>query len=273
MNYRHVFHAGNFADVFKHIILIATVKSLQRKENAFCYLDTHAGAGRYNLSLQKNKEYNLGVTKLFSEKKTPDLIHDYLSCIKTLNDPPTKLQFYPGSPYFVQQFLRPQDRMVLCELQDEEYSSLKDFFHHNKQVGVHHQDGYAGLKSFLPPKERRGLILIDPPYEKSDEFSIVLRQLKTAIQRFETGVYCVWYPIKLRQTIDRFHHQVQSAITQSALMVEFSIYPETLPTQLNGCGMLIVNPPWQLDQKLHSLLPWLLDKLNVQQGHHQIKYI
>lgn len=274
MNYKHAFHAGSFADVFKHIILTALTKSLLNKETPFCFLETHGGAGSYDLgsfAAKKNREFDLGIAKIFSETKAPAAVEDYLAFVRQLNPSPGKLQYYPGSPYFVRQVIRPQDRMVLCELQREEYISLKKFFRDDKKVMVHQQDGYQGLSAFLPPKERRGLIFIDPPYEKPDELSFLVTELAKAVQRFETGIYAVWYPIKTRREIIPFHQTVQSKITRPTLIAELSIFPENLPSHMNGCGLLIVNPPWQLEQQLQELLPWLLSKLNVTEGRYQIK--
>ena len=275
MNYRHAYHAGNFADVFKHIILCALTKSFLTKETPFCFLETHGGTGSYDLSshaAKKNNESQLGIAKIFAEKQVPPLVEDYLSCVQQLNQA-GKLRFYPGSPYYVRQLIRPQDRMILCELQRDEYISLKKFFKDDKKMMVQQQDGYQGLSAFLPPKERRGLVFIDPPYEKQDElFSLVTELVKT-IQRFETGVYAIWYPIKTRREINLFHQAIQAKISRTTLVAELSIFPENLASHLNGCGMLIINPPWQLEQQLQELLPWLLSKLNVTEGHSQVKLL
>jgi 23S rRNA (adenine2030-N6)-methyltransferase len=167
MNYRHIYHAGNFADVFKHVLLVALIRSLLQKDKAFCFLDTHAGIGRYDLQstqAQKCKEFVGGIAKIMQQEKPPALIADYLNCVKKTNaNAPDQLQFYPGSPDIVKQLMRPQDRMILTELHDEDYLTLRRAFPHDKQVGVHLQDGYQALKAFLPPPERRGLVLIDPP--------------------------------------------------------------------------------------------------------------
>jgi 23S rRNA (adenine2030-N6)-methyltransferase len=268
MNYRHAYHAGNFADVFKHIVLIALVQSLAKKESPFCFLETHAGAGHYDLdseAAQKSKEYENGIAKIIAEQEAPPLIHDYLSCIKH--------PFYPGSPSFAKHYLRSNDRMVLCELHPEEYATLNKLFRNDRQVAVHHQEGYQGLKAFLPPKERRGIVFIDPPYEKTDELSFLVNQLTHAVQRFETGIFAVWYPIKTPREIERFHAAVKSRIQKSMLAAEFNIYPQNLPGHLNGCGMLMINPPWHIKEQLHRVLPWLLERLTIREGHYDIKTI
>lgn len=279
MNYHHSYHAGNFGDVFKHTLLAALVHFLQRKENAFCYLDTHAGAGYYDLlveTTQKNKEYEHGILRLMQQKNPPKLIKTYLNCVHKINNKLSQsfiasLRYYPGSPYIVNHFLRPQDRMVLIELHPPVYQQLKSAMAQNKQASVHLLEGYQSLKAFLPPKENRGLILIDPPYERPHEFSDLVTALPKALARFETGTYAIWYPIKTRPSVDRFHHALKEAIQRPLLIAELSIYPETLPTHLNGCGMVIINPPWQFDSALKEILPWLWKALSLhKQGKYQV---
>lgn len=265
MNYRHGYHAGNFSDVFKHIILIALIKSFLRKDSAFCFLDTHAGIGQYDLTAeaaQKTKEYETGIEKIFAAQSNNEIIQTYLDSVKSLN-PTEHLQLYPGSPYFVRQLLREQDRMILCELQEEEHITLKKFFHHDKQIAIHCQDAYQALKAFLPPKERRGLVLIDPPYEKHDEFDALLSALPQAVTRWETGVFALWYPIKERRATDRFLEKLRSKISRPTLTIELSVHPDNISTHLNGSGMFIVNTPWQLDQQVQEFLPWLWKLLSV----------
>lgn len=276
MNYRHSYHAGNFADAFKHIVLIALIESLQRKEKGFCFLDTHAGIGCYDLfssTAQKSHEFDTGISKILAQPNPPALIQKYLACVQAVNYSHTKkLRYYPGSPSIAHQLLRPQDRMVLTELHAEDFHSLRQIFPQDKQIAVHHQDGYQALKAFLPPPERRGLVLIDPPYEQADEITIVLAALAAALQRWETGVYALWYPIKEYHALERFHAAIKQKITHPALSIELSVYPENIATHLNGSGMLIVNPPWQLDEALNAVLPWLWEALCVNgNGRYAIK--
>ncbi len=269
MNYRHIFHAGNFADVFKHILLMLLTQSFLRKETPFCYLDTHAGVGRYDLQsekTQKSKEYENGIQKLLTASNAPLSIREYLALI------PKNGCFYPGSPEIVRHFLRQQDRMVLCELHPEDYLNLKKNFAHYKNIGVHHQDAYQGLKAFLPPKEKRGLILIDPPYEDAQEFSRLVAGLSKALQHFANGVYAIWYPIKNRQAVDYFLATLKNTISKPILNCELSIYAEDIVTSLSGCGMAIINPPFQFDQQLQEIMPWLWQTLSIhKQGRYQIK--
>ncbi len=254
MNYRHAYHAGNFADVFKHVTLVALLQSFFHKETPICYFDTHAGAGNYDLSsnaAQKNKEFELGIGKIFSEKNPPELIKQYLSAIK---NPKT----YPGSPLIAKHFLRPEDRMVLTELHPEEYQYLKKLFANQAQVEVHHQNGYQALKAFLPPKEKRGLVLIDPPYEKNDEYPELTKGLSEALKRWETGVYAIWYPIK---KANQPHPLRELKTNRPILTAELAIYPLDVPLELNACGMTIINPPWKLAETLETVVPWLYERL------------
>lgn len=264
MNYRHIYHAGNFADVLKHIILVAITKSFLRKDKGFCYLDTHAGIGQYALNspeAQKSKEFENGIAKIFLQKNRPPLVEDYLQSVHE--------KIYPGSPLIVKHYLRPQDRMILSELHPEDYAVLKNLFIRDKQVAVHLQDGYQSLKAHLPPKERRGLILIDPPYEKADEFSHLLTAIPETLQRFETGCYVLWYPIKNYSAITRFKNSFKEKIHRPILNCELSIYAENTEISLNGCGMLIINPPWQLKEELQQVIPWLWQTLSI---NHQGQY-
>ncbi|MES2218151.1 MAG: 23S rRNA (adenine(2030)-N(6))-methyltransferase RlmJ, partial [Pseudomonadota bacterium] len=253
MNYRHIYHAGSFADAFKHIVLVALTQALLRKATPFCFLDIHAGLGVYDLadtSAQKSNEAAGGIRKIVAAANPPPLIQDYLACVAEFNNKAADLRYYPGSPMIVRELMRAQDRMVLTELHDETWQQLKDNFYHDRRVGVHHQDGYQALKAFLPPKERRGLILIDPPYEKSDELAAIPKILGQAIPRFETGVYALWYPIKEKRSLVRFHESLKNKISRPVLLAELCIYPEDIATELNGCGMAIVNPPFQVRETL-----------------------
>ncbi len=272
MNYSHSYHAGNFADVFKHAILVSLIEMLQRKENGFCYIDTHAGAGLYDLcseAAKKTKESAAGIDLLWNGSREQvagrrvESLQTYLACVKKANPQPA-LRYYPGSPYIAQCLMRPQDRMVLSELHPDVYQTIKQRFAHDNKVSTHRLDGYQSLKAFLPPKERRGLILIDPPYEQSNEFNQLVITIPLALKRFATGVYAVWYPIKDRPPIERFYQTLKQNIQQPILVAEFCIYPETSAQHLNGCGMLIINPPWQLDDQIKSYLPKLWSILSPQ---------
>jgi 23S rRNA (adenine2030-N6)-methyltransferase len=279
VNYRHLYHAGNFADVFKHIILVALIQSLLRKESPYCYLDTHAGAGYYDLNtklIKGRKEYNDGVGKVIHGHSMPPLVKNYVDCIWQVNhrltqSTTTSLRYYPGSSYIVRCFARQQDRIIACELHPQTHQALHQAFVHDKQVQVQQMDGYLGLKSFLPPRERRGVVLIDPPYEHVDEFTKIIDLLPVALKRWQTGIYAIWYPIKERTRITRFQQLLKNNVSRFTLVAEFSIYPEDIPTVLNGSGVAIINPPWQFKETLAIILPWLWQILSInKQGGYRI---
>lgn len=272
MNYRHIYHAGNFADVFKHIVLVTLLQSLLGKEKAFCYLDTHAGTGLYDLNAeeaQKTKEFEFGIgrinqiLKLHPENEIPPEINAYLKGIKFYNVHENSARFYPGSPSIARYFLRPQEKMILSELHPQDVNLLKQVFLNDKQVAIHQLDGYQALKAFLPPPERRGLILIDPPYEQENEMERIHAGLQIALKKWETGIYALWYPIKEKYLINNLHYLLKSLNTKKMILAELRLYSdEDSSHPLKGCGMAIINPPWQLDQRLNILLPWVWNALS-----------
>lgn len=281
MNYRHSYHAGNFADVIKHVSLIALLTALSRKPTPYCYIDTHAGIGYYDLFSEfakKSKEYEGGVEKIIQAANPPSLIKRYLDCVHAINNELTHSQFaslryYPGSPMIARQLARVHDRIITCELHPQEYQTLKTTFAGDKQVEVHHLDGFLGLKAFLPPKERRGLVLIDPPYENPDEFTRIAHSLPSALKRWETGIYAIWYPIKENAQVKRFYQALTDHIKLDILVIELTIYPD-LPNHLNGSGLVVINPPWQFDESMREILPWVWNALTInQQGHFSIKWL
>jgi len=270
MNYRHGYHAGSYTDVVKHVVLTALITSLAKKETPFCYIDTHAGRGYYDLysnSAQKTNEFKGGIEKIIQAANPPSLIKTYLHCVHEVNNKLTQsgyssLRYYPGSPMIARMLARAHERIIACELHPEEYQALKTTFANDKQVAVHHQDGFQGLKAFLPPHERRGLVLIDPPYEDPDEFTRIAHALPAALKRWETGMYAIWYPIKEKYQVERFYKTLTTTIQKPILAIELTIYPD-LPNHLNGCGMVVINPPWQLDATLNDTLPWAWNALTI----------
>jgi 23S rRNA (adenine2030-N6)-methyltransferase len=275
MNYRHIYHAGNFSDVIKHITLIALLTSLTRKDTPFCYIDTHAGSAFYDLfseSSAKTKEYENGVEKIIQADDPPPLVKKYLDCVRQANNKLThtsfsSLRYYPGSPLIAKQIIRSHDRIIACELQLQEYQSLKSTCAGDRQITTLHLDGFIGLKSLIPPREKRGLVLIDPPYENPDEFVHLAHSLAHAIKKWETGIYAIWYPIKEKSPIARFYQSLKQHSEKPILAIELNPYPD-LPNHLNGCGLAIINPPWQCHEAIQSVLPWLWKTLSIdQQGN------
>jgi 23S rRNA (adenine2030-N6)-methyltransferase len=270
MNYLHSYHAGNFCDVVKHICLIALIESLMQKQTPICYIDTHAGAGVYDLFSEfseKTKEYENGIEKIIQHSNPPDLVKKYIQIIHILNNKLThskisSLRYYPGSPQIVREMMRPHDRIIASELHPNEYQSLKNNFLGDTQVAIHHMDGFLGLKAFLPPKERRGVVLIDPPYEDPDEFMHIARLLPIALKRFETGVYAIWYPVKEQSHVEKFYETVKKSVNNPVFTIELTIYPD-IPQHLNGCGMAIINPPWKFDEVMKNTLPWVWKALSI----------
>ncbi len=261
MNYRHVYHAGNFADVLKHVVLIALIEALKTKQTPFAVLDTHAGAGRYSLASEealKTGEFRDGVMRLLAAERLPTLVHAYLNLVRPQNG----VQHYPGSPLIAAQLLRDSDRLILCEVQDVEVESLRQLFARDGRVAVHQRDGYQAMAALLPPAEKRGLVLIDSPFEAQEqEFRIIEGALAAAHKRFANGVYAVWYPIKLRQSVLPFHRWLKESGMRKVLVAEICVHPDNSALRLNGCGMAIINAPYKLDRTLAEMLPTLATTL------------
>ena len=262
LSYRHAFHAGNHADVFKHLVLTLLVRSLLNKDKPFFYLDTHAGAGRYHLNSEmakKNREFDTGIGKLWREHRLPDVVQPYMDAVRMTN-PGRELHWYPGSPRVVRPWLRESDRVTLCELHPSDASIITTEFAGDRLVRIETVDGYHALKAMLPPPERRGLIHIDPPYELRDERRRVLNAVSEGYRRWATGIYAIWYPIQDRATADDFLRRFKRLGIPKVLAAELCIQPNE-PLRLNGSGMIIINPPWLLESQLKEALPWLWEKL------------
>lgn len=258
MNYRHSYHAGNFADVLKHAVLSLILEALCKKEAPFCVLDTHAGRGKYDLweeAAVRTWEYKEGIEIFLQNPHF--LLNSYVEVVRSFNN--QTLRFYPGSPLIAQAFLRPQDRMVLAELHPEEHLKLKAEMGENRQISVQHMDGYQALKAFLPPKEKRGLILIDPPFEKRDEFTTLVKKLKEAEKRWLSGIYVIWYPLKDFQAAAFFRDFILAK--PKHLIAEVNL--PTATSGLKATGIAIINPPWQLYPNLEEILPKLLPGIEI----------
>jgi 23S rRNA (adenine2030-N6)-methyltransferase len=268
MNYRHAFHAGSFADVIKHIVLVRILLHLQEKPAAFRVIDSHAGAGRYDLSgdeAQRSGEWLTGIARImqarFSEE-TAHLIKPYLDIVRAFNPGPAALAAYPGSPLIARALLRPQDRLTACEVEPSARKQLIEQLRRDTQARVVDLDGWMALPAFVPPNERRGLVLIDPPFEAKDEFERLASGFSAAFAKWPTGTYVLWYPAKSRRATDELAKRVAAAATSvkppgKSLRLEFSVAPQASATALASTGLLIVNPPWTLQGELKAILPEL----------------
>lgn len=275
MNYRHVYHAGNFADVHKHASLALMLEHLKRKDAPFLYLDTHAGLGAYDLTwieAGKTGEWKDGIGKVLDDPCPPEEMEPYLRVVRALNRD-GGLRYYPGSPAVAGALARPEDRLALVELHPQDVETLRRRFVGDRRAGIHHGDGYEALRALLPPRERRGLVLIDPPFEVRDEFERMRKGLAQALKRWPTGIYALWYPIKARQPVERFHAELAMLGLGKVLAAELMIRPDGGSDTLNGCGLVVINPPWKLDESLAVLMPWLAEVLAPGQGIGTVSWI
>ncbi|MDR3475570.1 MAG: 23S rRNA (adenine(2030)-N(6))-methyltransferase RlmJ [Devosia sp.] len=260
MNYRHAFHAGGFSDVVKHLILTRLVEYLKLKPAAFRVIDTHAGIGRYDLTgeeAQRSPEWETGIKRLLDQQLPPEaevLARPYLDVVRAEN-PAGALTSYPGSPWLVRKLLRPQDRLFAMELHPEDAARLGRLFAGDIQTRVIALDGWLALGSQLPPKEKRGLVLVDPPFEAEGEFERLVEGLARAHRRFPQGVYALWYPLKEQQERDAFVGALAETGIPRILRAELMVRAPAYPARLFGTGMIIVNPPFTLEGELGTLLP------------------
>jgi 23S rRNA (adenine2030-N6)-methyltransferase len=267
MNYRHAFHAGSFADVIKHIVLVRILIHLQQKPAAFRVIDTHAGAGRYDLTgeeARRSGEWLTGIARIMQARFSDSalaVIKPYLDIVRAFN-PQAALAAYPGSPLIARALLRPQDHLTACEIEPTARKHLIEALRRDAQARIVDLDGWTALPAFVPPKERRGLVLIDPPFEAKDEFERMAEGFAAAFVKWPTGVYLLWYPAKSRRATDALARRV-AEVTASVpgdgkcLRLEFSVAPQGAGTALASTGLLVVNPPWTLQGELKTILPEL----------------
>ncbi|TKB51692.1 23S rRNA (adenine(2030)-N(6))-methyltransferase RlmJ [Ferrimonas aestuarii] len=275
LSYRHSFHAGNHADVLKHTVQALIVESLKRKDKAFMIHDTHSGAGRYDLQsehAEKTGEYVDGIARIWGED-CPKAMHPYLKVVKELN-PSGNLRYYPGSPLVSGSLLREQDRMVLTELHPSDFPRLRQEFRGRRQVKLYQEDGYQRLKASLPPKERRGVVLIDPPYELKNEYKDLVKGVKEAVKRWATGTYAIWYPVVRRQEITTLERALERTGIRNILQIELNVEDDNMDWGMTGSGMIVINPPWTLEEQMQELLPWLTPKLaQSEQANFRLRWI
>ena len=274
--YRHQFHAGNFADVFKHALLAQLVLALGKKNKPFFYLDTHAGIAHYDLQhewAQKNAEYNEGIALLWDRVDAPFEMDPYLAAARAEN-PNGKLRYYPGSPRIARRLLRAGDRMVLTELNKKDFDSLATLYARDRQVTVQLADGYHALKAHLPPHERRGLIFIDSSFDRAREFQRLTRGLVEAYKKFATGVYVLWYPLMERAAMQGFERGIGATGIRKILQLEISVHPENWILSNRGCGLLVVNPPFGFESTGRAILEWLWPVLSkTRAGYKKIMWL
>lgn len=284
LSYRHAFHAGNHADVLKHVVTMQLLRYMNQKEAPYMYIDTHAGAGAYTLDSNfaaKNAEFDSGVTPLWSRKDLPAALQDYIKLIKQMN-PSGKLRYYPGSPYCADKTMRDIDRLRLFELHPADARILHDNFKkveahaaaqgerpvaRGKRVMIQKGDGFLGLKALLPPPSRRALVLIDPPYEDKGDYRRVKDTLADALVRFATGTYAVWYPVLQRMESRQLPDKLKRLPGNGWLNVTLSISaPGPDGFGLHSSGMFVINPPFTLEPMLQQLMPYLVQTLGRDSG-------
>ncbi len=261
LSYRHAFHAGNHADVLKHFVLQQLLHYLNQKDKPYWFIDTHAGAGVYALDqgyAAKNSEYESGIARLWSRDDLPPPLADYVDLVRGLNAK-DMLRLYPGSPWVADRILRTDDRLRLFELHPADFKLLQEnFIDAQRRVKVEQADGFAGLKALLPPPPRRGLVLIDPPYEEKQDYQRVPAALEDALKRFETGIYAVWYPLLQRPESRQFVDKLKRLPARSWLHASLTVNtPSPDGFGMHGSGMFILNPPWTLHDTLKQTMPWL----------------
>ncbi|MCU0805086.1 MAG: 23S rRNA (adenine(2030)-N(6))-methyltransferase RlmJ [Burkholderiales bacterium] len=261
--YRHLFHAGNFADAFKHALLARLLVALGRKEKPYAYIESHAGLGRYDLThpwAQKNAEFRDGIGRLWEREDAPAALATYLDLVRAEN-PDGRLRFYPGSPVIAARLARAQDRLVLAELNEDDRAELARVLAHDRRATVLGMDGYQALRANLPPKERRGLVMIDSSFDRAGELARVTEALAGAHARWATGVFALWYPLMAPQAMRGFERGVVATGIRKILQMELSVRPDEWTETLRGTGMLVVNPPFGFAPEAREILAFLAPAL------------
>ncbi|MEE9320969.1 MAG: 23S rRNA (adenine(2030)-N(6))-methyltransferase RlmJ [Granulosicoccus sp.] len=261
LSYRHSFHAGNFADVVKHVVLVEILDYLILKKTPLEYIDTHSGAGLYNLlsdNAQKLQEHAKGIGQL-NVNDFPELAQ-YFDVIQSFN-PPDTFGVYPGSPAIAQYFLRPQDRAWLFELHPQDYELLRKHMVNNKRIKVRCENGFAGLKALLPPSSRRGLVLVDPSYEIKSDYERAIEHIVVGHKKFSNGIYAIWYPVVDRRKIDAMETRLIKSGIKNVQRFELGIDKDSTERGMTASGMIVINPPWTLFEKMSDLLPKLAQQL------------
>ena len=282
MNYRHHYHAGNFADVMKHILLLQLLARLNAKDKPNRYIDTHGGAGKYDLSTaaaQKSGEFINGIHRLVKlddsiTRNAPEGVKQYLKIVEDMRAGSGR-GAYPGSPWFALEGMRDIDKATIFEMQKDVFQQLY-FNIRDRRAGLHERDAYEGLLGVIPPPEKRGLVMIDPPYElERKDFPQLVELLSVAHKKWPTGVFAVWYPIKDRAMIDRFEKKMMRTGIRRQLVCEICVWPDDTPVGLNGCALLVINPPWKFSEDADEALQWLFPHLRMSEngGHAAVRWL
>ncbi len=278
LSYRHSFHAGNHADILKHLTLVAILAHLNRKDKPWWYIDTHAGAGLYQLDSEharKTGEYDTGIGRLWDRSDLPPALASLVGMIRSLN-PDDRLALYPGSPYLARQLARDEDKLWLHELHSSDHPHLRDLFQHaGRQVHVDARDGFGALSALLPPQPRRGLVLIDPSYELKEDYRKVPDALREGLKRFATGTYAIWHPLLQRPEAAQLPNRLKQLPIKHWLHATLSVQaPSPDGFGMHGSGMFIINPPWPLKATLEECLPYLASRLGKDnQGRYSLDHL
>jgi len=269
LSYQHAYHAGNHADVLKHVVLLALLAKLAGKDKPLRYIETHAGAGGYDLrapAARKNREYLGGIGKIWNTSGAPEAVARLVGLVRRYNEGAATVERYPGSPWLAREMLRPTDSVYLFELHPAENRALEHALGADRRVAVLRANGLEGCVGLVPPPERRGLVFVDPSYETKDEHSRVVDALQKAHRRFATGTYAIWYPVLERRWVERFERAVRGIGIAAVDVYELSVAPDGRGEGLTGSGIIVANPPWKVRDELGLALPWLARELGVDGG-------
>ena len=274
LSYRHSFHAGNFADVLKHTVSTSILNYMLKKDKPFCYLDSHSGCGAYSLSsgeALKTKEFDNGIMQLWGRRDLPLPVQNYVDQVIEFNGG-EKLTTYPGSPSIANQMRRSDDRMFLFELHPNEFTNMRANFSGDRKIKMANTDGLAGIIANMPPKERRGYVLIDPSYEIKSDYEAVVDTLEKAVKRFATGTYALWYPVVHRTTIKKLERDLIKTGIKNIQLFELALETDSGEKGMTASGMIVINPPWTLKKEMQASLPFLAKNLGVDgKGFYRIE--
>lgn len=275
LSYRHSYHAGNHADVLKHIIQLDILQYLMKKDKPVCYIDTHSGAGFYKTKsehMQKNAEYKTGIAKLWGETYGLPILDQYLTLLAQYNAK-NEFLYYPGSPKIAADVLRPYDKLRFCELHPRDAQTLTTSFKKDGRVRVYEQDGYEALKALLPPQEKRGLVLVDPSYELKYEYNQLVKHVEAANKKFATGTFSIWYPVIDREAIERFIRKFSNLGIDNILLAELCVRPDARAQGMTGSGMIVIRPHYTLKASLEAALPLVLERLGEAGGSFRVEQL